>query len=64
MTGFEPATPGPPDQYATGLRHIPNSVYKYSGWIRVLKKKQEIMTFSIELIIHFIDSLPFEQNKS
>ena len=24
MTGFEPATPDPPDQCATGLRYIPN----------------------------------------
>lgn len=24
MTGFEPATTRPPDEYATGLRHIPN----------------------------------------
>ena len=23
MTGFEPATTRPPDEYATGLRHIP-----------------------------------------
>ena len=33
MTGFEPATTRPPDEYATGLRHIPileSGVY----WIR------------------------------
>ncbi len=37
MTGFEPATTRPPDEYATGLRHIPKFFNKCKVSISVLK---------------------------
>lgn len=37
MTGFEPATPCPPDMYATKLRHISMQQWYYNNFTEPLQ---------------------------
>ena len=49
MTGFEPATPRPPDVYATGLRHIPKlEVQTYNKFCFFTKELEKIINYKLQ----------------
>ena len=45
MTGFEPATPCPPDMYATKLRHISMQQWYYNNFTPSLQVGLSIFLF-------------------
>ena len=60
VTGFEPATLRPPDVYATGLRHTPNSIKLETVTPRLreaciqMQIKQVQKKFQTKTFIYFI----------